>query len=184
MRLVLLGAPGAGCSSVARAWAGTRDARVEDLGEQVARHLGVPAELALVSVGEAGYREAETALALELLTGVSQADAAASREGHAGPGTDVVVALGSGCLGQETVVQALGRARAAGVRVVALSASVRRLAARNGLNAPRSVALGNVHHAFTLMARARTERCQELAQAVVDTTDTTPEQAAALLDRV
>jgi len=59
------------------------------------------------------------------------------------------------------------------------TASARRLAGRNGLDAPRSVALGNVHHTFMQMLRAREAACRELASLNLDTTDTTPEQAAA-----
>lgn len=173
--LVLLGPAGAGCSSVATAWAQARDGVVMDLGRQVADRLSVPPELALVTVGEERYRAEETATATRLL---GQAAQAASQ-----PGQAVALALGSGCLGEPAVITALEQARAAGAQVVALTASVRRLASRNGLDAPRSVALGNVNHAFTLMARARQARCVELADAVVDTTDTTPAQAAAAIPR-
>lgn len=177
--IVLLGAPGAGCSSVATAWAQARGGVVADLGRQVAEELGVPEGLALVSIGEERYREVETSTAVSLLTQAGQAARAAAESDQQTPG--LALALGSGCLGREEVLAALEEARRAGAVVVALTASVRRLASRNGLDAPRSVALGNVNHAFALMARAREARCRELAGVVVDTTDTTPEQAAGAL---
>lgn len=162
--VVLVGAPGAGCSSVAEALGELTGAPVADLAAIVAEGLGTTAELALVAVPEARYREVESATALALLSEVA-----------ARPG---VVALGSGCLGDEDVVAALDEIREAGGRVVALTASTRRLSSRNGLDAPRSVGLGNVHHEFVQALHAREARCRELADALVDTSDTTPAGAA------
>ncbi|MCL3789211.1 shikimate kinase [Actinomyces sp. 186855] len=164
--MVLLGAPGAGCSSVAHALGRDLGLPVRDLGAAVADRLGVPEALALVAVGEERYRRAEAEAACSLLA--------------APAGT--VTALGSGCLADAGVRSALERARAAGARTVLLTATTRRLATRNGLDAPRSVALGNVHHAFTQMLHARQDLCLRSAGAeavVVDTTSTTPAQAAA-----
>lgn len=169
VRLVLIGPPGAGCSSVAAAWAQHSDGVAHDLGEQTARRLGMPVDLALVAAGEDRYRQVETQVATALLTRLGQESGAAA------------LALGSGCLGHDAVLAGLEAARREGVIVVALTASVRRLAHRCGLDAPRSVALGNVNHGFTLMARARQARCRELADCLLDTTDTTPLQAAAAL---
>lgn len=164
--IVLLGAPGAGCSAVAHALGRAMGLPVRDLGALVAEGLGVEEALALVAVGEEHYRRAEAEAARALLADL--------------PGT--VTALGSGCLSDAGVRSALEHARASGARTVLLTASTRRLATRNGLDAPRSVALGNVHHAFTQMLRVREELCRQAAGAeavVVDTTSTTPEQAAA-----
>ncbi|MGK2348219.1 shikimate kinase [Actinomyces sp. W5033] len=163
--VVLLGAPGAGCSSVAQALGRSLGLVVRDLGAQVAGRLGVRQELALVAVGEQRYRQAEAEAACALL---------------ADP-VGAVTALGSGCLADAGVRAALERARAGGARTVLLTATTRRLATRNGLDAPRSVALGNVHHAFTQMLHARQDLCRQAAGAgavVVDTSATTPAQAA------
>ena len=133
--IVLIGPPGAGCSSVGSAIGATEGLPVLDL-------------------------------ALRLL------DRAAA-EG-------AVVALGSGCLSDSRLCERLEgvRLRAGhSLRVVALICATRVLATRNGLDAPRSVGLGNVHHQFVQMLQARQERCQELADLVVDTTATTPEEA-------
>ncbi|QPL06439.1 MULTISPECIES: shikimate kinase [Actinomyces] len=164
--IVLLGAPGAGCGSVARALGRAMGLPVRDLGAVVAERLGVEESLALVAVGEERYRRVEAEAACALLADLA--------------GT--VTALGSGCLADAGVRSALERARCGGARTVLLTATTRRLATRNGLDAPRSVALGNVHHAFTQMLRAREDLCRRAAGAeavVVDTTSTTPEQAAA-----
>lgn len=164
--IVLLGAPGAGCSSVGRALARTLGGAVRDLGALTAQRLGTAEATALVSAGEARYRQVEARTALELLTTTAGA----------------VTALGSGCLSDTEVRAALTRAQHEGARTLLLTATTRRLATRNGLDAPRSVALGNVHHAFTQMLRARQELCLQAAgqeAVVIDTTTTTPEQAAA-----
>lgn len=162
--VVLVGAPGAGCTSVAEALAELTGAPAADLAAIVAEELNITPELALVAVPEPRYREVESATALALLS-----------EATARPG---VVALGSGCLGDEDVVAALSQLREAGGRVVALTASTRRLSTRNGLDAPRSVGLGNVHHEFVQALHEREARCRELADALVDTSDTTPVEAA------
>ena len=164
--VVLIGPPGAGCTSVGRALARATGAPFADLAAVVAAELGTAPELALVAAGERRYRRVEADAARALLE-------EARRRGG-------VVALGSGCLADDAV-RALLRPLAAGGRVVALTASARRLAGRNGLDAPRSVALGNVHRAFVQMLRAREALCRELASSTLDTTDTTPEQAAAAL---
>ena len=164
--VVLIGPPGAGCTSVGRALARATSAPFADLAAVVAAELGTAPELALVAAGERRYRRVEADAARALLE-------EARRRGG-------VVALGSGCLADDAV-RALLRPLAAGGRVVALTASARRLAGRNGLDAPRSVALGNVHRAFVQMLRDREALCRELASSTLDTTDTTPEQVAAAL---
>ena len=165
--VVLIGPPGAGCTTVGRALADLWGVPVSDLAGTVARALGTRPELALVAVPETRYRAVEAATALDLL-------AAATRHRR-------VVALGSGALTDERVRRALDAVDESGGRVIALTASTRRLASRNGLDAPRSMALGNVHHEFVQMLQARQALCRELARAQVDTTGTTPGEAAAAI---
>ncbi|RAX23100.1 shikimate kinase [Actinomyces sp. Z5] len=165
-RVVLLGAPGAGCSSVGRALANATGLPLYDVGQETAAALGTLPELALVAVPEERYRRAEAATARQTL-------------GQAAAGA--VIALGSGCLDDDAVQAALTQARADGAHLVHLTATPRRLATRNGLDAPRSVALGNVYQAFTRMLHEREAACAQAGGVVVDTTDTTPERAAALV---
>lgn len=162
---MLLGAPGAGVTSVGAVLAGRLGVDLTDLAGAVARRLGVDEALALVSVGEERYRAVEQEEALAALGDLR------SRPG--------VVALGSGCLTDPQVREALEAARAAGGLVVAMTAPVRVLATRNGLDAPRSVALGTVRHEFGLMAAERERLCQGLAGLTVDTATTTAQDTAA-----
>ena len=153
--LVIIGPPGAGCSSVGRAVGAAEGLPVLDLGRSVADELATSPDLALVAVPEGEYRRVEARVALDLLDR-AQAEGA-------------VVALGSGCLGDPRLRP--------GDYAVALTCATRVLATRNGLDAPRSVALGTVHHQFVQMLHERQARCRELADVVVDTTSTTPRQA-------
>lgn len=158
--IVLIGPPGAGCTTVARALAGMRGAPCLDLGAETAARVGAAEELALVATPETEYRRVEEATALQLIEG--------ARRGGG------VLALGSGCLGSERVQASLAALRGQGGAVVGLTASVRRLATRNGLDAPRSVALGTIHHEFTRMLRHREDQCRRAASIVVDTSDKNP----------
>ena len=164
--LILVGPPGAGCSSVARAIGDAQGLPVLDLGRLVADELGTQPDLALVAVPETEYRRIEADTAERLLE-------------RAETGR-VVIALGSGCLGATGVRRRLERLRLADLRtahVVALTCVTRALATRNGLDAPRSVALGTIHHQFVQMLHARQAQCRDLADIIIDTTATTPDEA-------
>ncbi|RRD28993.1 shikimate kinase [Actinomyces bowdenii] len=151
------------------------DAAVVDLAALTAASLGVGAEHALVAVGERAYRRAEAAALVEAL----ERAVVAGDEGAGGaPGGGAVLVLGSGWVDEPQARRALEAFAARGGRVVALGAQGRVLAARNGLNAPRSVALGPVHHQFIGMLRRREEACRALAEAVIDTSSTSPDEAA------
>ena len=164
--LILIGPPGAGCSSVARAIGSAQGLTVLDLGRLVADELGTRPDLALVAVPETEYRRIEAGTAERLL----------ERAETGG----LVVALGSGCLEARGVRQGLERVRLVNRgthRVVALTCATRALATRNGLDAPRSVALGTIHHQFVQMLHERQAQCRDLADVVIDTTATTPDEA-------
>ena len=164
--LILIGPPGAGCSSVGRSIGAIEGLPVLDLGRRVADELGTSPDLALVAVPEADYRRVEARVACQVL------DHAVAQ--------GAVVALGSGCLGDPRIGRRLEELRLVHDRscqIVALTCATRVLATRNGLDAPRSVALGTVHHQFVQMLHERWTRCRELADVVVDTTSTTPDEA-------
>ena len=161
--LILIGPPGAGCSCVAQAIGGAQGLTVLDLGRLVADELGTRPDLALVAVPETEYRRIEAGTAERLL----------ERAETGG----LVVALGSGCLEATGVRQGLRGANRGTHHVVSLTCATRVLATRNGLDAPRSVALGTIHHQFVQMLHERQARCQDLADVVIDTTSTTPDEA-------
>ena len=163
---ILIGPAGAGCSSVARAIGSALGLPVLDLGQLVADELGTRPDLALVAVPETEYRRVEADTAARLL------ERAVSES--------VVVALGSGCLEARGVRQGLERVRLVNRgthHVVALTCAPRALATRNGLDAPRSVALGTIHHQYVQMLHARQAQCRDLADIIIDTTATTPDEA-------
>ena len=164
--LALIGPPGAGCYSVGHAVATAMDLPVLDLARRVADELGTGPDLALVAVPEAEYRRVESRTAISLL------DRAVAQ--------GAVVVLGSGCLADPQTRRRLedmrGHDRPHRV-VVALTCATRVLTTRNGLDAPRSVALGTVHHQFVQMLHERESQCRELADIVVDTSSTTPQEA-------
>ena len=164
--LILIGPPGAGCSCVAQAIGGAQGLTVLDLGRLVADELGTRPDLALVAVPETEYRRIEAGTAERLL----------ERAETGG----LVVALGSGCLeatGVRQGLERLGLANRGTHHVASLTCATRVLATRNGLDAPRSVALGTIHHQFVQMLHERQARCQDLADVVIDTTSTTPDEA-------
>ena len=140
---------------------------VLDLGRRVADELGTSPDLALVAVPEADYRRVEARVACQVL------DHAVAQ--------GAVVALGSGCLGDPRIGLRLEELRLVHDRsyqIVALACATRVLATRNGLDAPRSVALGTVHHQFVQMLHERQTLCRDMADVVIDTTATTPDEAA------
>ena len=164
--LILIGPPGAGCSSVARAVGSAQGLPVLDLGRLVADELGTHPDMALVAVPETEYRRVEADTAVRLLESAQTGS--------------VVVALGSGCLEATGVRQGLESLRLANRgthHVVSLTCATRVLATRNGLDAPRSVALGTIHHQFVQMLHERQAQCRDLADVVIDTTTTTPDEA-------
>jgi len=65
--LILIGPPGAGCSSVARAIGSAQGLTVLDLGRLVADELGTRPDLALVAAPETEYRRIEAGTAERLL---------------------------------------------------------------------------------------------------------------------
>lgn len=164
--LILIGPPGAGCSSVARAIGSAQGLTVLDLGRLVADELGTRPDLALVAVPETEYRRIEAGTAERLL----------ERAETGG----LVVALGSGCLEATGVRQGLERLRLANRgthHVASLTCATRVLATRNGLD--ELVVDGSQGHGprCVEMLHERQARCQDLADVVIDTTSTTPDEA-------
>ena len=132
----------------------------------VAAALAEEPDVLSISTASREGSAAEARAAVELLEGARPGDA---------------LALGSGCLTSPAVLRALDALRARGGTVVALTAQARSLARRNGLDAPRSVALGPVHRTFVTLLRQREALCRDLADAMVDTTGLSASRTAQLV---
>lgn len=158
--VVLLGPPGSGVSTVAREVAALRGLPLRDTERAAAAGLGHPGDVstAFVVAGEAAFRAAETAAALDAV---------------AEPG---VVALGSGALNDPAVREAIAE-----LRIIQLTVSLAHAAPRLGLATARPVFLGNPRAQWSLHAARNQETYDALAVASIDTDDRTTAQVAALV---
>lgn len=145
-RLALVGAAGAGKSTVAADLAGRWSAPLIDTDEQFVGRTGRTVGEAIVD-DEPTFREAEERIALEALDT---------------PGA--VVALGSGAIDSERLREAL-----AGVPVVWLQVGLADSARRTGLSVPRPVALGNVRAQLQQMLDQRAELYEQVCDLAVAT---------------
>ncbi len=125
-RVVLVGPPGSGKTTVARALAEHWDLAVRDTDADVEATAGKPVSDIFVDDGEPAFRELErAAVALALVE-------------HEG-----VLALGGGAVLDPTTQEALASYRAAGGTVVFLDVTLAHAAPRVGFNQSRPLLLGN-----------------------------------------
>lgn len=156
--LVLIGAPGAGKSTVGRLVAqelGTGFLDTDDLVEEVA---GMPLPEIFVVHGEPRFRELEEQVVRSALT------------------SDGVVSLGGGAVMAPSARRAL-----AGAPVVWLRVADGEAVKRVGLSGPRPVLFGNVRATWSALLAQRAEVYEQLATWQVDTTGREPAQVAAEL---
>lgn len=170
-RLVLIGPPGAGKSTVGRLLAERLGEPCHDTDALVAERAGAAeAGDVMVDHGEEAFRELEAAVCADAL---------------AAPG---IVALGSGALEAEATAARVAELGRDGTPVVLLEVSLAAAAPRLGLNVPRSVALGNARAQLSAMAEARRPGYEAAATAVLDTSGKDVEDVtasvAALADAV
>jgi shikimate kinase len=155
-RIVLVGPPAAGKTTVGRLLAERLGVDFTDTDELVVARAGKPVSDIFVDEGEAAFRELEAAAVADALTG-----------------TDGVLALGGGAVLAERT-----RRRLAGHPVVFLATGVPAAASRVGLNRDRPLLLGNPRQQLRVLLEARLPLYREVAAVTVETDARTPEQVA------
>lgn len=156
-RVVLVGPPGAGKTTVGQHLADLLGVAFRDTDDDVASAAGLSVTDIFVERGEAAFRELERA-----------AVAAALHE-H-----DGVLALGGGA-----VLDPATRALLAGVPVVFLDVGISDAARRVGFNRDRPLLLGNPRAQWLRLMEHRRPLYEEVATARVPTDGRTPEEVAA-----
>ncbi|HEV7655502.1 MAG TPA: shikimate kinase [Mycobacteriales bacterium] len=156
-RVVLVGPPGAGKTTVGALVAQRLGVPVGDTDDEIVARTGKPIAEIFVEDGEEAFRALERD---------AVADGLAEFDG-------VLVLGGGAVLAPET------RARLAGHPVVFLATGVPASAARIGLNRDRPLLLGNPRQQLRALLDARLPLYQEVAAATVDTDELTPDEVAA-----
>lgn len=143
---MLVGAPGAGKSTVGQALAARLDLPFRDVDAVIERRAGKSVAEIFADAGEPAFRAQEEQVTAELLRR---------------PG---VLALGGGA-----VLAASTRDALAGHRVVWLRVSAGEAAKRVGLTEARPLLLGNVRGRLVRLLQARTPLYEQVAGLTVDT---------------
>jgi len=157
VKVVLIGPPGAGKSTVGELLAERLGVPFADTDAEVEKAAGKPAGDVFVEDGEPVFRDLERAAAARALE---------TPEG--------VIALGSGAVLDPGV-----RRRLAGLPVVHLSAGFPAVARRTGMDRPRVVVPGNPRGMLRVMLEQRRPVYEELASITVPTDEQSPEEIAA-----
>ncbi|MEI8083069.1 MAG: shikimate kinase [Actinomycetes bacterium] len=153
----MVGVPGAGKSTVARALAELLGVGFVDTDDLVELAAGKSVSDVFVQDGEAAFREFER-VAVEQAAGMDA----------------VVVALGGGA-----VMDADNRDWLSGIPTVWLQVSVDVAAKRVGLGVGRPMLLGGVRSRMVTMARERAPFYEEVATMTISTDTDSPQQVAA-----
>ncbi|NKY40749.1 shikimate kinase [Cellulomonas septica] len=164
-RLVLVGPPGSGKSTVAQALADRWQLAVRDTDADVERTAGKPISEIFVDDGEPHFRALERAAVLAAL---------AEHDG--------VLALGGGAVVDEHSRAALVAYRAAGGAVVFLDVSLAHAAPRVGFNQSRPLLLGNPRARWQALMEARRPVYEEVASVRVLTDGLRPADVAVAVE--
>jgi shikimate kinase len=155
-RVVLIGPPGAGKTTVGALVARRLGLPLGDTDDEIVARTGKPIAEIFVDDGEEAFRALERDAVADGLAGF-----------------DGVLVLGAGAiLAPET------RARLAGHPVVFLSAGVPTSANRIGLNRDRPLLLGNPRQQLRAMLDARLPLYREVAAVTVETDELSPDEVA------
>ena len=146
MSIVLMGAPGAGKSTVGKRLAKRLGKSFVDVDNRIEEVVGKPISEIFADEGEAHFRALEQEATLELL------------ESHD------VIALGGGAVMNDTIREAL-----AGHEVIWLKVSIGQASRRVGLNTVRPLLLGNIRGRLIELMRERTPVYEATATQVVET---------------
>lgn len=157
-RIAMIGAPGAGKTTVGRRLAGLLELPFIDVDASIETRFEAPLREVFAEQGESGFRAVERAATLDALTGSG------------------VVAVGGGAVMDAEVASALK-----GWRVVWLQVSAAQATRRLGLNQAGGLVLGNIRGRLIQQLAERTPVYQRLATLTVDTDHAVVE---AIVDRV
>jgi shikimate kinase len=165
-RIVLIGPPGSGKSTVAAALGERWQLTVRDTDEDVERAAGKTISDIFVDDGEPVFRELERAAVAAALTE------------H-----DGVLALGGGSVLDGATEAALAAYTAAGGVVVFLDVSLAHAAPRVGFNTARPLLLGNPRARWAALMAERRPVYERVATLCVSTDSVTPTEIAEEIER-
>lgn len=160
-RAVLIGPPGAGKSTIARALARLWDVDRWDTDAQVEAAAGKPISDIFIDDGEPAFRALE------------QAAVAQSLGAQTG-----VVSLGGGAVLAQATQELLASYAQSGGTVVFLDVSLAAAAPRVGLNTSRPLLVGNPRRQWLELMDARRPIYEGLATLTIDTSRLSPQQVA------
>lgn len=146
MSIVLIGAPGAGKSTVGKRLARKLGKTFVDVDKRIEEVLGKPIKEIFADEGEAYFRAAEEEATLELL------------------GDAEVLSLGGGAVMNPRIREAL-----VGHDVIWLKVSAGQASRRVGMNTARPLLLGNTRATLIKLLHERTPFYEEVATQIVET---------------
>ena len=148
MSIVLMGAPGAGKTTVGKRMARKLGKTFVDVDRRIEEVVGKPVAEIFADEGEAHFRALEQEATLELLDSYD------------------IVALGGGAVMTPGIQEAL---RTGGHEVIWLKVSIGQATRRVGMNKARPLLLGNVRGRLIELLRERTPVYESLATQIVET---------------